>query len=168
MIDRSSSASTLVGSSPTTIATRVVRGAEVGASATQTPFSSRTGVTSNREDRPSVTPFGIRLQELVGLEDDWDSYGALPPTGGALRVAWTLGSELIEQGLPTPQAVPGKDGSVQLEWDTAFGSLEIEILADPRLGVFTFDDHVTGVSTDGTLPEDVRTLTRCLMTIWRG
>jgi hypothetical protein len=107
-----------------------------------------------REDIPSLIPLGEALHELVGLEPNWDSYGALPPSRHALLFAWELASRLVEHGMPIPQVFPTRNGGVQLEWHTPHASLEWELDADVPSGVFVFDDHETGERLDGELPKD--------------
>lgn len=54
----------------------------------------------------------LKLEEIRKLKADWDSYGAQPINYYAINLAkW-----IMQAGLPgTWVAVPGSDGSVQLE-----------------------------------------------------
>jgi hypothetical protein len=74
------------------------------------------------------------LDEIAHLEDDWDSYGALRPTGAAVSAAHVLLGSLWEQLGPRvderaiPWAtVPLADGGVQFEWRGPGGAIEVEI-----------------------------------------
>ncbi len=129
-------------------------------------YGTRTPETARREqaDR-SLTPFGAALDEMVGLGPDWDSYGALPPSRMTLHYAWSLGSGLVERGIPVPQVFPTRRGGVQFEWHRPNASLEWEI--DPNLstGVFIFDDHRTGERIDSELPGDIALLAQALSRI---
>ncbi len=71
-------------------------------------YEARTPALSDRSVRApdSLRPLGATLQDLATLEDDWDGYGALPPTRGALERVWYLASMLVEEGFPVPQAFP--------------------------------------------------------------
>jgi len=67
-------------------------------------------------------PLGEALDALVGLEQDWDSYGALPPSRPVLQHAWALASMLVEQGMPIPQVFPTRNGGIQFEWHAPHAS----------------------------------------------
>jgi hypothetical protein len=112
--------------------------------------------TSERDaETPSLVPLGEALRDLVGLQSNWDSYGALPPSRSALVHTWELASRLVEVGMPIPQVFPTRSGGVQLEWHVPRASLEWELDADVPSGVFVFDDHATGERIDGELPKDL-------------
>jgi hypothetical protein len=117
---------------------------------------------------PSLVPLGEALRALVGLQPNWDSYGAEPPSGSALEYAWSVGSTLVEQGVPIPQVFPTPAGGVQLEWHLERGSLEWEIDPGATSGVFAFDDHLAGERIDGELPEDIDPLADALSRILGG
>jgi hypothetical protein len=110
----------------------------------------------------TLVPLGEALNALVGLPQDWDSYGGLPPTRESLEYAWSVGSLLMERGAPTPQVFPTPAGGVQLEWHLARISLEWEIDASAASGVFTFDDLETGGRIDGDVPQDLEALATAL------
>jgi hypothetical protein len=139
---------------------------------TTTALATRTTVgraTSLRhEDPPSLIPLGEALRGLVGLEPNWDSYGAMPPSRLSLQHAWSLASRLVELGIPTPQVFPTRSGGIQLEWHVPRASLEWEIDADLASGVFAFDDRVTGERLDGDLPKDLDSLAEALNRILVG
>jgi hypothetical protein len=138
----------------------------------QTPATTTTTRTTTvRAPAPrheDTRPLGAALDALVGLEPNWDSYGALPPSRGALVHAWGVASMLVEQGLPIPQVFPTRNGGVQLEWHVPRASLEWEIDADLASGAFVFDDHLTGEQIDGELPADIEPLATALSRILVG
>jgi hypothetical protein len=77
-----------------------------------------------------------RLAEFATLENDWDSYGAVPITPAAIDVARELAAEIISRHALslrpagyTFDVVPLPNGGVQLEWD--IGSRHLEIAVDP-------------------------------------
>jgi hypothetical protein len=111
---------------------------------------------------------GATLQDLGTLDYDWDGYGALAPTRQALERAWYLASMLVEGGLPVPQAFPTRKGGLQLEWHDADASLEWELDPDGLTGLFIFDDHRTGRTLDGELPDAEPRLVEALLRIQRG
>jgi hypothetical protein len=111
---------------------------------------------------PSLVPLGEALRPLVGLQRNWDSYDALPPSKASLDYAWSVGSALVDVGLPVPQVFPTATGGVQLEWHSERVSLEWEIDASAASGVFAFDDVVTGERLDGELPQDIELLVETL------
>ena len=120
------------------------------------------------QDSPSLLPLGEALRALVGLQPNWDSYGAEPPSRLALEYAWSVGSTLIEQGVPIPQVFPTTTGGVQLKWHVERASLEWEIDSRATSGVFAFDDHQSGERIDGELPQDIDPLSEALSRILRG
>lgn len=113
----------------------------------------------------SLAPFSRDLQELVSLQDDWDSYGAMAPRRTALEIAWRAASALSEI-MPAPQVFPTRRGGVQLEWHRPNTRLEWEIDPDGATGVFVFDNHASGESVDGELPDQYVELGRALAQIY--
>jgi hypothetical protein len=133
-------------------------------------YEARTPALSDRSVRAPVSlrPLGATLQDLATLEDDWDGYGALPPTRGALERVWYLASMLVEEGFPVPQAFPTRKGGLQLEWHAPHASLEWEFDPNGSTGLFIFDDHRTGATLDGELPGAKYRLVEALLRIQRG
>jgi hypothetical protein len=86
----------------------------------------------------------------------------------ALERAWYLASMLVEGGLPVPQAFPTRKGGLQLEWHDADASLEWELDPNGLTGLFIFDDHRTGRTLDGELPDAEPRLVEALLRIQRG
>lgn len=113
----------------------------------------------------SLLPLGADLQALIDLDEDWDSYGALPPSPTALTFAWRAASSLLELGA-RPQVFPTRRGGVQLEWHGPRTSLEWEIDPDAGTGVFIFDNHATGERFDGDLPADLFLLASALAQVY--
>lgn len=122
-------------------------------------------LTARRQDVPSLVPFGEALQELVELDVNWDSYGALPPSRQALEHAWRMTNMLVENGLPVPQVFPTRRGGIQLEWHLAHAALEWEIDPEARSGAFIFDDHESGELIDGEIPADLDRLAQAAVRI---
>lgn len=125
-----------------------------------TPLVSETAPTP-----PSLRLLRHAIEQLAGLPQDWDGYGATPPTPTTLTYAWLLSSQLVESGWPTPQVFPTRSGGFQLEWQLSHASLEWEIDPDLATGVFIFDDHRTDERIDGEIPEHTDALWRALTAI---
>jgi hypothetical protein len=70
-----------------------------------------------------------KIIEFQHLGDNWDGLGALAPACELLESAVALAYLLSENGVAPPCCVvPGLDGSVNLEWQDADGTVaEIEI-----------------------------------------
>lgn len=77
------------------------------------------------------------LDEIAQLEDDWDSYGGLRPTGAAVSAAhvllgllWERLEYLVDAQTAPWATAPLANGGVQFEWRDADRAIEVEI--DPR------------------------------------
>jgi hypothetical protein len=159
---------------PATATPPTTNAPELAAEQSQTPATTSTTRTttarapSQRLELPSLAPFGEALDALVGLEPDWDSYGALPPSPLALQYAWIFVSMLVENGLSIPQVFPTRSGGIQLEWHLPHASLEWEADSHAASGSFAFDDRVTGERLDGELPGDLDGLAAALNRLLAG
>lgn len=81
-----------------------------------------------------------RLDELAALPDDWDSYGAPPPSATAIRQARGTLLALTEQpdllgvpGVNPAHIAPLPSGGVQLEWTGPRAEIEVEIDPEGKL-----------------------------------
>src|SRR5687768_491011 len=119
------------------VATIKAAPAEAGSYAAQTQRMTQRAMP----EQVSLRPLGEVLQSLAELREDWDSYGAIPPSPMALERAWHHASALVEHGLAMPEVFPTRSGGIQLEWHRESVELEWEIDADGATGVFIFDDH---------------------------
>lgn len=93
-----------------------------------------------------------RLEDLLNLQPNWDSYGANPVNPEIAMYAINLLFELMDDALPMPSIVPTNRGGIQLEWHTRRGDLEIDIEAPYRVGV-VFEDVFSGEP-----PEEMRVI----------
>ena len=92
--------------------------------------------------RPTISfqPARHTLDELAALPEDWDSYGARPPTALAISLAHGILANVAERyadvadehALPWATA-PLADGGVQFEWRGPGGAIEVEIGPDGAL-----------------------------------
>ncbi len=73
-----------------------------------------------------------RIEQLAGLRDNWDSYGARQLDRELLERVRSFVSNLCRQGVPLPSLVPSSSGSVVAEWRDDELTVEIEI--DPEGG----------------------------------
>jgi hypothetical protein len=95
-------------------------------------------VTIDRADIGDTTGLRVlfaRLDVLSTFEDDWDSYGALPPTARAVGLASRVIVECAAHAGGTPSAVmPLPDGGLQLLWERGSEELQIDVGPDGALG----------------------------------
>lgn len=91
-----------------------------------------------------------RVQELVSLRADWDSYGADRVKPEAALHAIKVYSLLVTEDLPRPHLVPTVNGGVQLEWHLQGVDFEIEVLGRGRLDIF-FEDDASGETIEESL-----------------
>jgi hypothetical protein len=86
------------------------------------------------------------ISKLETLQENWDSYGGIPPTSQSLKTARTILSVLSD----LPACVPTSDGGVQLEWTTAAGD-EVIISISPSgeiSGLVNYDVQNYDVQVD--------------------
>lgn len=102
---------------------------------------------------PTVRAMG----ELLGLPENWDSYGAHPVNLGAVSFALQLLSETMRADTPAPAVVPTSHGGVQLEWHARGIDLEIEIRSPGRIYV-SYEDHRHDAEWEGELTSDLARL----------
>jgi hypothetical protein len=84
-----------------------------------------------------------RLEELVQLKPNWDSYGGRPVTARIADVALGILESLMRDTTPSPSIVPTSSGHVQFEWHTEGIDLEVEVVSPILLRV-SFEDKQTG------------------------
>jgi hypothetical protein len=88
-----------------------------------------------------------RISALAELEENWDSYGGLPATAGAISRIRVLLSNIDVEDMPKPHVAAIPDGGIGLHWRVARRDLEIEVEANGAIRYLKTD--VGGVSTDG-------------------
>jgi hypothetical protein len=74
--------------------------------------------------RESITR---RLNDLCHLRLGWDGYGGLPVSLASAGHAMEIIDTIYFEGLPSPCAVPGSSGNVQLEWHLEWKGRQIEM-----------------------------------------
>lgn len=73
--------------------------------------------------RPTVA----KMNQLLQLPPNWDSYGGQPVSLQSLGAALRLLFGLSKSTLPPPEVVPMSAGGVQLEWHQSGVDLEISV-----------------------------------------
>ncbi len=67
------------------------------------------------------------LDQLLGLEDGWDSYSASRIDAGTAEAVVDLLGEIMLPGTPVPALVPLRSGGIQIEWHERGVDLEIQV-----------------------------------------
>lgn len=105
--------------------------------------------------RPSFRTAREALDELAQLRQDWDSYGASPPTAAAISAAHGLLSSVAEQYAETSDewvlpwaTAPLADGGVQFEWRGPGGAIEVEVTPQGRFNYLVERDERTVKRSD--------------------
>lgn len=80
------------------------------------------------------------LKELLLLEHNWDSYGALPVDVLQVLAALEWLDGIMQDDMPTPQLVPTNRGGIQIEWHHSGIDIEIETLVRKRFLV-SYEDR---------------------------
>jgi hypothetical protein len=94
---------------------------------------------------------------LIGLKENWNSYGAGPVNQISLKYSLQLLGNLMRSDTPIPWLIPTSTGSVQIEWHTRDIDLEVRIDKAPTVLVF-FEDAKTGETWEGELGSNVQRL----------
>ena len=103
-------------------------------SATDAPLVSSMTISGRKlrltpPQSPWIDELKMRFNELTALPRGWNGYTSHPVSFDCAQFAATLIERLFIAGIPTPQMVPGDDGTLQLEWHLNQYDVEIDILA---------------------------------------
>jgi hypothetical protein len=111
-----------------------------------------------------LEPAFARLDEVAGLDRDWDSYGADPISSTAVKVArgiLILSADHVGRSFEPairPHVAPLADGGIQIEWSTGKRAIEVEIQADGTLG-YLYVERIDGTERyderDGVSVDDI-------------
>ena len=74
-----------------------------------------------------------RLEELLQLKDNWDSYGGKAPGTLAAAAVVTVLNSIMRSDTPAPSIVPSPRGHLQVEWHIGGVDLEIEVLTPTQV-----------------------------------
>ena len=117
-------------------------------------------------DAPSLLALFGRLDELSALQEDWDSYGALPPTARAIGVASRLIVEATAHVGDVPSAVmPFPNGGLQVIWERGRDELQVDVGPDGSFGYLTVhrgDGEPAMTEADGLSLSDILALVQQL------
>ena len=101
------------------------------------PWSTPSGVVWSNPPSPRLpsvpvwlSPAIARLNALLRLPQNWNSYGSLPITPATVRRAVQFIARAFPLQAPAPAIVPTPGGGIQLEWHQDGLDLEIELLPD--------------------------------------
>jgi hypothetical protein len=97
---------------------------------------------------PALAEIGSRLDEIAGLEHDWDSYGSEPPSAFAVLTARTLVRDVAARVPASPEdhaipfaILPLSGAGVQIEWRGASRAIEVDISRDGELSYLLLEGY---------------------------
>ena len=99
--------------------------------------------------------------ELLGLRQDWDSYGAPPINTTAIQRGIEILAEIMAPDSMPPTFVPTNSGGCQLEWHSQGRDVEIEISSEGCTSVF-FHDRIRNAQGEGPLAMHLQTVREIL------
>jgi len=88
-----------------------------------------------RQYAPWLADVAAGIDELLGLEANWDSYGAITPTRVAAGALLEILIEVTSPNTPRPVIVPSPAGHFQAEWHENGIDLEIEVISRTQIDV---------------------------------
>jgi hypothetical protein len=81
-----------------------------------------------------------RLNDLLALPADWDSYGARTISVPAATTTLQLLRSVLSVGKPIPAIIPTSYGGIQIEWHRNNADLEISVFPDGKVMAY-FEDE---------------------------
>lgn len=100
-------------------------------------------VIKMKEPCPNLETVVTKINELLQLQPNWNSYRSAPISPKSAVNSLRLFSQVMYDETPAPQMVPTAAGNVQFEWHVNNVDLEIEVSADGEVHCF-FADLNTG------------------------
>ena len=82
-----------------------------------------------------------RLNDLLNLPVNWDTYGADKIDIKAVLYAVALLGDLLDKNIPEPSIVPVSDGSIQFEWHINGVNLEINSQPNGTMEYYSYHDQ---------------------------
>jgi len=67
-----------------------------------------------------------RFQQIAGLAENWNGYGAPPVDSDCITDAIRIIKIGLAMGLPAPGVAPGGDAGIGIEWETEHWELSID------------------------------------------
>jgi len=83
----------------------------------------------------------LKLNELLDLPHNWDTYGADRINVNSTIFIFEMLVELISKGIPQPAIVPITEGGVQMEWHINGANLEISMQPDRATEYYIYHDQ---------------------------
>ena len=98
----------------------------------------------NRPTEVVVSPAWLgrvkrRLEELILLPTNWDSYGAAPVDPRVARLAENLVEWFAVADMPSPDVFATSDGGIQIEWHVRGVNIEIDISPSDGTTIYFHD-----------------------------
>lgn len=107
----------------------------------QAPGAGPRSPLEQNEEYPDWTgPTLEKLNSLLALPENWDSYGGQSISFENAKYAFQLLNFTMEDTTPPPAVVPTAEGSVQLEWHERGIDLEAEVVSPYRICI-SYEDH---------------------------
>lgn len=91
-----------------------------------------------------------RLKATASLADDWDTYGAEPPTGAARALAARILDILEESLMPPSRLMASAEGGIAMSFVEGHNRAEIEIYNSGEIAVATYSGQSEPVVRDVT------------------
>lgn len=107
-----------------------------------------------------------RLNELLHLKDNWDSYGASKPSATSAVELIKVLCSVATPDTPAPAIIPSPFGHFQAEWHQNGVDLEVEVMSPTKIHV-SFSD-VWGITWQDELSLDMTRLTHAVRRIGRA
>ena len=98
-----------------------------------------------------------QLQDVSGLDEGWDGFGAGPVRRDVILFVVHILNQIMLPNAPPPQVTPMSHGGLMLEWHENGIDLEIETEKPGRLWV-SFEDHVEHIEQEGLVTADLQQL----------
>lgn len=126
------------------------------------PSSASSGQSSVRLELDDLSR---KLEDLIRLPLGWDGYSGTHVRFDIASFTMEVVKNACTAGMLLPTVVPCADGTVQLEWHTLLGDLEVAIHAPNRITAWlAFVDGETG-EEEIELANDMRPLTEMIRRI---
>ena len=98
-----------------------------------------------------------QLEEVLALDEGWDSYAAGPVRRDVVNFAAQVIQQIMHPTTPSPHVTPMSHEGLMLEWHEHGIELEIEIETPGHLWV-SFEDAVEQIEEEYPLRSDLRRL----------
>jgi hypothetical protein len=117
-------------------------------------------------DKPQwLEPVALRLNDLLRLDKNWDSYGAYPVDRSTVVQVLRLLRQIMRADTPLPFLVPTAIGGICMEWHRDDTELVLrvdpdqEVIASLSVGDDENEWYVNSGSSMGTFTQSLRRLT---------